>query len=184
MQKGFTLIELVIVIIILAILAVNAAPKLINISEDAELAVAKQYRGAMQETITRLKLKFELKNQPTTIKFGASGRFKFTINGWVDCKIGGAFCSASGGYGTGSGASNSSLANHCFNIIKLAFPESTKIIAPQCHNNSIYGCGSPTSDSQYYLSSQTRHCEWVNTKYGNIKLIYKSATGKVTLKVN
>jgi len=34
-QKGFTLIELIIVIIILGILAVTAAPKFLDISSDA-----------------------------------------------------------------------------------------------------------------------------------------------------
>ena len=39
-QAGFTLIELVIVIIILGILAVTAAPKFLNLQEDAKKAAA------------------------------------------------------------------------------------------------------------------------------------------------
>ena len=39
-QAGFTLIELVIVIIILGILAVTAAPKFLNLQDDARLAAA------------------------------------------------------------------------------------------------------------------------------------------------
>ena len=37
-QQGFTLIELVVVIIILGILAVTAAPKFINLQGDARLS--------------------------------------------------------------------------------------------------------------------------------------------------
>ena len=39
-QAGFTLIELVIVIIILGILAVTAAPKFLNLQDDAKMAAA------------------------------------------------------------------------------------------------------------------------------------------------
>ena len=38
-NKGFTLIELVVVIVILGVLSVLALPKFINVSEDAEKAV-------------------------------------------------------------------------------------------------------------------------------------------------
>ncbi|NRA72841.1 MAG: prepilin-type N-terminal cleavage/methylation domain-containing protein [Gammaproteobacteria bacterium] len=50
--KGFTLIELVIVIIILGILAVTAAPKFINLSSDAEIGTLKGIAGAMKGYVT------------------------------------------------------------------------------------------------------------------------------------
>ncbi|UBO73701.1 prepilin-type N-terminal cleavage/methylation domain-containing protein [Aeromonas rivuli] len=47
-QAGFTLIELVIVIIILGILAVTAAPKFLNLQDDANKAAAQGVAAALQ----------------------------------------------------------------------------------------------------------------------------------------
>lgn len=47
-NKGFTLIELVVVIIILGILGAVALPKLMNISGDARMAVMRNAEGSMR----------------------------------------------------------------------------------------------------------------------------------------
>ncbi|MFA0428375.1 type II secretion system protein [Vibrio sp. 10N.222.51.C5] len=46
-QGGFTLIELVVVIVILGILAVTAAPRFLNLQDDAKRASAEGLKGAM-----------------------------------------------------------------------------------------------------------------------------------------
>ena len=47
-QQGFTLIELVVVIVILGILAVTAAPKFMNLQGDARHATLEGLKGAIQ----------------------------------------------------------------------------------------------------------------------------------------
>jgi MSHA pilin protein MshA len=56
-QVGFTLIELIIVIVLLGILAITAVPKFIDISSDAHRATMKQLEGSLKEASKLVYLK-------------------------------------------------------------------------------------------------------------------------------
>ena len=49
-ESGFTLIELIVVIVILGILAVTAAAKFMNLSSDATASVVKGLAGALRSS--------------------------------------------------------------------------------------------------------------------------------------
>ena len=53
-QPGFTLVELVVVMVILAVLAVSLAPKLINLSSDARIAVLEGVEGNLVSSLNNL----------------------------------------------------------------------------------------------------------------------------------
>lgn len=56
-SNGFTLIELVVVIVLLGVLAVVAAPKFVDLSSDAEAAVIKNISGNLKTAIKFVLLK-------------------------------------------------------------------------------------------------------------------------------
>ncbi len=56
-QKGFTLIELVVVIVILGILAATAAPKFIDLTGDAKRSVMKGVQGSIESAVSMVHAK-------------------------------------------------------------------------------------------------------------------------------
>ncbi len=80
-SAGFTLIELVIVIVILGVLAVTAAPRFIDLSEDATNAATQGQMGAFRSGITLLQAKYQIR-QTTPINIGGQS-VDFTPDGWA-----------------------------------------------------------------------------------------------------
>ncbi len=73
-QQGFTLIELVVVIGILGILAVTAAPKFINLQADARTATLEAIKASMQTASTLVHSKSLIAgNETTAAGAGAAG---------------------------------------------------------------------------------------------------------------
>jgi prepilin-type N-terminal cleavage/methylation domain-containing protein len=77
-QQGFTLIELVVVIVILGILAATAAPKFIDLASDAKKANRSALLGAIKSAITMGHSKCLVDANCST-----SGESSTTVNGTV-----------------------------------------------------------------------------------------------------
>jgi prepilin-type N-terminal cleavage/methylation domain-containing protein len=88
-NKGFTLIELVTVIVLLGILSATALPRFVDITEDAEMSVTKTVRASLASGLKMVQLKATVKNNPASLII-AGNTVNLTANGWPYSQAGNA----------------------------------------------------------------------------------------------
>lgn len=81
-HKGFSLIELVVVIVILGILAVTALPKFINLQDDAKQSVMLSMKGAITSIENLIALKINL--NPDMLN---ANQNRFTLDNGQDIRV-------------------------------------------------------------------------------------------------
>ena len=117
-QKGFTLIELVVVIVILGILAATAAPKFIDLTGDAKESVMKGVEGSIESAVSMVHAKAIVAGKTTgdtTVEIG--NVFYALVNGYP----------AAESLGNGNGR-NPARAKGIVGLLALAIPLSITAI--------------------------------------------------------
>lgn len=74
-QKGFTLIELIIVIVVLGILAVTAAPQFINLAGDARSGTLQGMKASMQSASQLINARAKIKGQDSAAETASGEPF-------------------------------------------------------------------------------------------------------------
>lgn len=89
-QQGFTLVELIVVIVILGILAATALPRFINVTTEARLAAVDGVAGALRSASALAQAKYVAvgSNAATTVTMGPSNGTSVVVNAGSGIPVG------------------------------------------------------------------------------------------------
>ena len=79
-QRGFTLVELVVVIVILGLLAAAALPKFINVTQDARIASVNGVSGGLQSAVALARAQYVVDNNPDLLAVTMDGQSVETLD--------------------------------------------------------------------------------------------------------
>lgn len=159
-QKGFTLIELVVVIVILGVLAAVALPRFMNATEDAHTAAVQGTGGALAAGVALVRSQWELNR----VKGGATPNIDVAGFGADDVDVNDS--------GWPVGTTNTNTAPDCVEVWESVLQGSAPTV--------------DTASGADYVASGTSTCTYAYSLDGGStrSIQYDTTTGVVTIDAN
>ncbi len=87
-QQGFTLVELIVVIVILGILAATALPRFINVTNEARTAAVNGMAGGIRSAVSLAQARYMATGNLTATAISMTGADSVTVNAGTGIPVG------------------------------------------------------------------------------------------------
>jgi prepilin-type N-terminal cleavage/methylation domain-containing protein len=160
-QKGFTLIELVVVIVILGILAATAAPKFIDLTDDAEEAVFLGISAAFKSGVNQVHLAWLIRGNNQAVQ---------NFIEISDPLAGGDLSVNSAGYPADTRGTSKTLNSQddCLDVWRAVLDSQDALVEKN-------------TSSDFEAVHNNGSCTYTYNKQTSLTVIYNSNTGAVTI---